>query len=225
MKVCLKLLSAGSKYKSLFRTEVRILSELCHYNLPWLHSFIDSSNKTAIVMTLHPYTDGNSKPLNVHNALLKHQCENKLSVQDWRQVLLGCTSALVYLKTKSILHNDIKNDNVLVERVSDHEIRAVIIDFNKACFLHEGHLYQLTPEQKMKYSKYHPQIAPEVCNGFQKQSFASDIYAFGRVLQKINSVALKVPCIGSLSLLCLSEVYLKRPSANELHTFCTNLFC
>lgn len=59
-------------------------------------------------------------------------------------------------------------------------------------------------------------IAPKVRNGSQHQSFASDMYSFGRILYKVNDIALVVPCVNSLSLLCLSPVADKRPSASEL---------
>lgn len=52
--VCMKLLTAGDKYKSLFYSESKILSELRHFNLPWIHGLCYSSNHVAIIMTHHP---------------------------------------------------------------------------------------------------------------------------------------------------------------------------
>ena len=224
MKVCFKQLSAETKYKSLFYTEARILSELCHHNLPWLHAFCDSPNITAIIMTFHPYSQENNRSLNIFDALYgAHQSVGVVSGNEWKQVLLGSTSALVYLQAKDILHNDIKTDNILIERISNG-VRALLIDFNKACHSDEGQVYKLSHKEKEKYAKHHPQIAPEVRCGFQKQSFASDMYSFGRVLYKINSKVLKIPCLSSMSVMCLSVKATKRPSANELSTFLANLF-
>ena len=109
--VCIKVLSIGVKYKGLFYSEAKILSLVCHKNLPWMHGFCDDSNKIAIIMTFHCYQTGIS--LNVYDALLKHSSDNSLlDSKAWKQSLLGCISALVYLQ---FLHNDIKTDNVLIE--------------------------------------------------------------------------------------------------------------
>ena len=222
MNVCIKVLTIDVKYRCLFYSEAKILSLICHNNLPWIHALSDDSNKIAIIMTFHCYQTG--KSLNVYDALLKHCSDNRLlDTKSWKQILLGCTSALVYLQSKHILHNDIKTDNVLIESTSSG-IRAILIDFNKACLSCDAKLYKLSLEEKQKYSKYHPQIAPEVRNGSQRQSFASDIYSFGRILYKINDIALTVPCVNSLSLLCLSPASVKRPSASELEKSLSNLF-
>ena len=67
-----------------------------------------------------------------------------VTVCDWKQILLGSTSALVYLQAKGILHNDIKTDNILIERLSGSNVRSLLIDFNKACHLDEGQVYKLS---------------------------------------------------------------------------------
>ena len=51
------------------------------------------------------------------------------------QVLLGSTSASVYLQAKGILHNDIKTDNILIERISGSDVRSLL---NKACHSDES---------------------------------------------------------------------------------------
>ena len=98
--VCFKQLSADTKYKSLFYTEAS-------HNLPWLHTFCDTSNVTAIIMTFHPYNLEHNGSLNILDALYCAQQYGDVSVTvyDWKQVLLGSTSALVYLQAKGILHN------------------------------------------------------------------------------------------------------------------------
>ena len=55
MKVCIKILNSGEKYKALFCTEARILSLICHCNLPWLHTVGDNSSKIAIIMMYKSY--------------------------------------------------------------------------------------------------------------------------------------------------------------------------
>lgn len=225
-KVCLKVLHADPKFKFLFYAEVKILLLLSHVNLPWLFGACDSDKHVAIAMTYHPFR-GESSSMTVWKAL---SCQSSLSLdltsQNWKQVILGLVSALNYICSKNVIHNDIKSDNVLIEMLGDDyaDARAILIDFNKACLLDEGKLYKLSKENEKKYAKSHPQIAPEVRRGLAKQSFASDVYSTGRVLHKINSMCLQIACIQSLSELCICEDCKKRPSASELHTFFSNLF-
>ena len=136
MKVCIKILHSGEKYKALFCAEARILALLCHRNLPWLHAVSDDSSKIAIMMTYHSYEGDIS--LSVYDALSKNVEVHK---NGWQQVLLGCTSALIYLRSKDILHNDIKCDNILIETTGSGVVRAVLVDFNKACLSGEGRFY------------------------------------------------------------------------------------
>lgn len=220
--VCLKVLHADPKFKFLFYTEVKILLLLCHVNLPWLLGACDSDRHVAIAMTYHPFR-GEGSSTTVYDALSR---DLTLTSQNWKQIISGIVAALNYICLKNVIHNDIKSDNVLIEMLgSDYtDARAILIDFNKACFLDEAKRYKLSHENEKKYAKDHPQIAPEVRKGLTKQSFASDIYSVGRVIRKINSVCLKIDCIQSLSELCTSEDYEKRPTASELCTFFSNLF-
>lgn len=107
LKVCIKLLYAGMKYKSLLVKESSILLELCHFNLPWIHGFCNDSCHTAIVMSFHAFC-GADVSLNIHDALHAHdkpsEAETEISNGDWKQVLLGCVLALEYLEMKKILH-------------------------------------------------------------------------------------------------------------------------
>ena len=84
-------------------------------------------------------------------------------------------------------------------------VRGILIDFNKACHVESGKVYHLSPEKQKYYAKHHPQVTPEVRRGVCKQSFSSDIYSFGRVQQKVNLIALKVPYLYNLSNQCLRD--------------------
>lgn len=108
-------------------------------------------------MTFHPYSQENNRSLNIFDALYgAHQSVGVVSGNEWKQVLLGSTSALVYLQAKDILHNDIKTDNILIERISNG-VRALLIDFNKACHSDEGQVYKLSHKEKERYAKHHLQ--------------------------------------------------------------------
>ena len=160
--VCIKLLTAG---ESLFYSESKILSELCHYNL---HGLCCNPDHIAIVMTHHPY-NGENASMHIHDALHKNfdKIKTDLKRHNWTQVVLGCSSALVYLKSKSILHSDIKSDYILIEKLPPQftDVRAVLIDFNKACLCCEARRYTLSSKERVYYAEHFPQIAPEVRNG------------------------------------------------------------
>ena len=87
--------------------------------------------------------------MHIHNALYK--CKVNISNNDWRQILLGCCSALVYLKEKDVLHNDIKSNNILIERMPPRftEVRAVLIDFNNACLSCDARQYNLSKQERV----------------------------------------------------------------------------
>ena len=144
-KVCLKKFYSGSKYISLFCAEVKMLSLLCHYNLPWLHAICSDLNRCSILMSLHLYSVCDGKSLTVYNALTS---THEITPCNWKRALLA---ALVYLRSKNILHNDIKSDNILIEMLPS-DARSVLIDFNKARFSEDGVSYKLSNEDKKKYA-------------------------------------------------------------------------
>lgn len=225
LKTCLKVFRNEKKYANLLYNEVRILSQLCHENLPWIFGVCyDVENPKAIVMSHHPFC-GKQKSLTIYGAIKFKEMSNKVTMDCWRKILVGCTAALIYLQQKNLLHNDLKSDNIIIEYLPpNYEFcRSIVIDFGKACYSHEAKLYHLSSEQKLAYKTNHPQIAPEVRTGINKQSFASDIYSFGRILQKINSAILNTPVLYNLAEQCLDH-YSKRPTADELNTFLSNLF-
>lgn len=88
LKVCIKLLNADIKYKSILFRECRILLELSHFNLPWIHAYCDEPSHTAIVMSFHAFV-GTDVSLHVHDALHKSLSnEREISSNDWKSVLM-----------------------------------------------------------------------------------------------------------------------------------------
>lgn len=111
VKVCVKVYNAEKKYAETFFNEVRILHMLFHDNLPLLLGVSNNCKYPKMtVMSYHPF-NSQMESLTLH-ASLKN---TNLTKANWKQLLLGCTSALTYLAKNEILHNDIKADNVLVE--------------------------------------------------------------------------------------------------------------
>ena len=101
-------------------------------------------------------------------------------------IMVDILSGLEHLRSQcKILHNDLEDDNIALSKTSS-QIRAVIVDFGKACKISEGKYYSLTQEEKKRYKTHHPQIAPDLCDGRSRQSATTDIYSVGRVLSTIN---------------------------------------
>ena len=226
INACLKIFRSESKYSSTFFNEIRMLLQLSHCNVPWLYGVqYDVKHPKAIAMLYHPFCGGNESTT-VHSALKRNEFHEKIQHTDWKDILTGVTAALDYLCRQKILHNDIKGDNVIIEYLPpDYKsCRSVLIDFGKACYASEAMLYTLSAEQKEIYKKCHPQIAPEVRNGVEKQSYCSDMYSFGRVLNQINAEILKTPVLYNMAEQCLDYCSQKRPAAKDLHKFLTNLF-
>lgn len=80
-----------------------------------------------------------------------------------------------------ILRNDLKDDNFALSKTSS-QIRAVIVDFGKACNISERKYYSPTQEEKKRYKSHHLQIAPDLCDGYSRRSATTDVYSVGKVL-------------------------------------------
>ena len=68
-------------------------------------------------------------------------------------------------------------------------VKAVVIDFGKACVITQSKSYKLTEAEK-KYKENHPHIAPDLHDGICRQSVQSDIFSFGRIIRMINIIPL-----------------------------------
>lgn len=217
LSVCVKVFRKEAKYAAYFGVEINLLSHCCHENLPRLYGIVsDEKLPKVIVMSLHLL---NGNPVSVHKALSEEQL---FTVENWKSIILSVATAVKYLHIKSILHNDIKGDNIVLEHHSS--IRGVLIDLGKGCFIKDAKGYVLTEVEKKKFLQNHPQIAPDLVNGHCKQSTLSDIYSLGRVIKQVNDKCIKLPYLMSLSCQCTEYLCTKRPDIGELCTTLHSLF-
>ena len=221
---CIKVLRKGPDFEASFTNEAYILSQCCHPNIPLLFGIMTTSGGYNCLLLSFHGIDGVSYSL--HALLNKEKERSFMSFGvEWKKVVLGIAKGLKYLhnhQKEAILHNDLKNDNVVVDKTFD-AIEPRIIDFGKACFETNARLYHLSKSDKEVYRKRHPQVAPDVRDGICRQSTASDIYSFGRILSSINEENLSIPVLQSMSDMCLDYDGAKRPSTNDLYTFLENL--
>ena len=90
------------------------------------------------------------------------------------------------MHSKGYLHNDIKENNVVLERPSvSEEFRPVLIDFGKSLKASSVTLYRRNgTAMKCKEKSY---LAPEVVSE-RLYSVDSDIFSLGRMLKAISSM-------------------------------------
>ena len=222
LKCCKKVHSSEPKFLGFFYNELLMLKELCHENLPYLFgAYIRDDGQKSILMSLHLFTES-GESMNIDGALSK-DVEQPLSL-DWLCILhvCGSLSAIEYIHSKQILHNDIKGNNVVIESLA-HGLQPVLINFGKACYLKDGRKYNLSTEQRKRYAKQYPQVAPEIHDGIAFQSCESDVYSFGQILLHVNNEKLKIPVLNRMANECLSSNYKMCPNIKDLRTFVSNL--
>ena len=90
------------------------------------------------------------------------------------------------------------------------KLKAIIIDFGKACSVDGGKKYHLSDTEKEVYKLEHSHIAPDLRDGIVKQSPSSDVYALGRILKKVN-IVIKSVDLSELSKQALDYYHHNRP--------------
>lgn len=214
---CKKVHRPEPKLLSFFYNELSMLKELCHENLPYLYgAYIQDDGQKSILMSAHLFIES-GESLNIDDAIPK-DFDPPLSL-DWLCILGGTLSAIEYIHSKQILHNDIKGNNIVIEKLA-HGLRPVLIDFGKACYMKDGRKYDLSAEQRKRYARRYP---PEVRDGIASQSCESDVYSLGRILLHVNDEKLKVPVLDRMAKECISPNYKMRPNAKDLRIFLSNL--
>ena len=216
LDVCIKVLRKGADYQATFATEATLLSHCCHPNLPWLYGVV--YQPSIIILSLHTI---NNSSITMHSIL--HGATLPLSADDWKKIIYGVILATDYLHNKSILHNDVKANNVVIQKVGC-EINSILIDLGKGCFLAHGKIYHMSDAKRREYKKKYLHIAPDLVDGHCNQSKNSDTYSFGRLIKQINDVQLNLPALNSLSLHCTEYYCTQRPSTLDIKTTIHNLF-
>lgn len=220
-KACLKILRASTC--SSFYREANILSGLCHPNVSFLLGVCESVRHKMLILTFHGI---GSNSISLHSALVsKKELDLVISVVQWKEIVIGIIAGILYIHNSSILHNDIKEDNILIDYDYNKQLKSVLVDFGKACRDNFGRKYSLSKEEKQYYKIHHPHIAPDVRDGLRVQDKLSDVYSFGRVLSLMNREdVITVPALFSIASECLHYNATLRPTTADLSTFLKNLF-
>jgi len=88
-----------------------------------------------------------------------------------RYIFIQLLSAIKYLDSLNIIHRDIKDENILI----DKNLNIKLIDFGAAIQVKGGRVYD-------RFVGTIPYIAPEVLNGQEYSALTQDIYSLGVLL-------------------------------------------
>ena len=137
--VCVKGFRQEKKYYSVLALEAVIMSKLCHPNLPWFYGTV-CAHYSETKMTVMSFQSIEGKPCTLYDALNPDKKGTDLALIDWRKLMLDLVAALYYIPNNGLAHNDIMNNNIVLDG-SPSQICCVLIDFGKGCFISQGKRY------------------------------------------------------------------------------------
>ena len=161
-----------------------------HRGLPLLFGVITKSPPLRLITQFHGEKNSCTT---LHKAFKKL----KLDKPSWQGILVNISEALGHIHKAGVLHNDLKSNNVVLEKRGE-QWNPVVIDFGKARLIaNPKPLMSLSSSAQEEYRRSYPHIAPEIVSGKGQQSVASDVFSFGRIALKILNL---LPTATALSL-------------------------
>jgi serine/threonine protein kinase len=127
-------------------------------------------------------------------------------------ILKDVCETLGYIHTQGFLHNDLKGNNIVLEKTVKG-FHPVIIDFGKCVKIKKAKLKKPKLDVNSALKRY-PHIAPEIHRG-ERQTTSSDIFSFGYLVSFIKNKA-KFNAFSMIVKKCTSSVPSKRPSLLEI---------
>lgn len=198
-RVCIKILECDENLttiKTLLHREASILSQLLHPSICFLQGIHTEREPYSIIMnlyevdgftfTIHDVLSTSMHPPNSKSArnVAMDSVRTLLDHDLWINVLLNVVKGIEFMHKKFIIHRDLKTDNIVIYNQL-HELKPVIIDFGKSQPVSAARKYTLSEEQKSTYRTSHGHIAPDLIDGVNKPSCASDMYSYGRIFKTI----------------------------------------
>lgn len=161
--------------------EAQVIAELGdHKNLPLLFGISTATLPYRMILQYHGI---GKESITISKAV---KC-CKISLRNWVDIVKGVSAVLSHVHDKGYLHNDLKVNNVIVEKC-EHTFNAIIIDFGKSSKVNDCRHRKktMTSEEQLSYSQLYPHIAPEIVNGSDVPSTKSDIFSFGKLIQYLE---------------------------------------
>ncbi|XP_030835021.1 dual serine/threonine and tyrosine protein kinase-like [Strongylocentrotus purpuratus] len=157
---------------------------------------------------------GRTYPL--YRALTRRFKSNpKLGLINMLQVCEDIIKGIMELHREGYLHNDLKSNNILLEKRSQRW-HAIIIDLGLASAMAYAKQRRFSDKRRAEYrsGKIYTYMAPEVVLYGKRNSVASDIYSFGVILESIAR-KIKISEVAELAEDCTEQDPLKRPHSME----------
>ena len=181
------------------KKEAGVISELQHHHHPNLPYVLGVCLKEKPYLMITQFYGKGNKSFPVNKAIYRQIIEFDNMGKVFKQIV----DAILYVHESGWLHNDIKENNVLMHRTS-MEWKPIIIDFGKSRPRSNPKRYDLSDVQKALYKRKHSWIAPELIEGTHDQSPASDVYSLGFLLRNMLSKFVRQNhCFESLSSRCV----------------------
>lgn len=208
-EVCVKIMKRGVMDEAHLLQEGGLLTKLDHQHIP--HCFGVCRSKLMLVMSLHT-VEGKPMALDAAMTVCGPVMENRNGIKYLYQV----STALTYIHEQGYVHNDIKGNNIILDDRQTTDIQAILIDFGKACHHNKGKRYKLTEEEQQQYIAHHPQIAPDLRDGREAQNVKTDIFALGRLIEKMCKMYSMLGETYRVATCCLADASQDRPELKEV---------
>ena len=150
-----------------------------HENFPLFYGLSESG---AILME---YISSNPNRLSCSKSLRSAVKSKILSIKTWYDICRELIDALKFMHSKSILHNDIHGDNILLR----YNNSPCMIDFGKSTLSSSPLIYDIIPGSKEHkyYNTHHLHLAHELRNiPNSPQTFSTDIYSLGYLFKIVG---------------------------------------
>lgn len=161
-------------------------------------------NPTGIIMSNHG------------NVTLRDCYKKKLSFDVLYEIFIQTAKILREIHSRSIVHNDVKDNNICVSYEKD--VKVTLVDYGLARHIGEMIFEKSVDPVEAEFIRreYYPHYAPEAFQG-EPSSPESDVYSLGFTIKM--ALLGRRPCTSLKHILrrCLLEKHL-RPSLSELIT-------
>ena len=129
-----------------------------HRPLSLLFGEVTKGEKLKLVAQFH---EGKGQSVTLLTAIKKKEPDKPL----WLGIVKGICEGLCHVHICEILHNDLKSNNVVLEKQNEVQWNPVIIDFGKAGFITDPKplLSLKASSQTLFFKRRYPHITPESC--------------------------------------------------------------
>lgn len=150
-----------------------------HERLPLMVGVVTSQDPLCLVIQFHGVNDTG---INLYQAANT----NTITSSECLDIFVEICSALKHVHSKGLLHNDIKANNVVLERNSESDgYTPILIDFGKSTKAAAN--FPLVASRKRTHDHGKSYLAPEVLK-YRQYSSSSDIYSMGRMLKGLSKI-------------------------------------